>query len=91
MRNACSVLVVGLAMFSLADCASTGRNAGLGRLGGEVAGRYKCHLKKIKVEQDFKDVKIGGKKVRILIDQIKPDFFLQLGMNSRPFCPSRLV
>ena len=44
MRNACSVLVVGLAMFSLADCESTGRNAGLGGLGGEVAGRYKCHL-----------------------------------------------
>ena len=78
MRNACSVLIVGLAMFGLADCESTGRNAGLGGLGGEVAGRYKCHLnKKIKVEQDFKDVKIGEKELRILIDQIKPDFFLQ--------------
>ena len=58
MRNACSVLMVGLAMFSLADCESTGRNAGLGGLGGEVAGRYKCHLNtKNKVEQDFMDVK----------------------------------
>ena len=78
MRNACSVLVVGLAMFSLADCESIGRNAGLGRLGGEVASRDKCHLnKKIKVKQDFKDVKIAEKELRILIDQIKPDFFLQ--------------
>jgi len=79
MRNASSVLMVGLAMFSLADCESTGRNAGLGGLGGEVAGRYKCHLnnQKNKVEQDFKDVKIGEKELSILIDQIKPDFFLQ--------------
>jgi len=44
MRNACSVLVIGLARFSLADCESTGRNAGLGGLGREVAGRYKYHL-----------------------------------------------
>jgi hypothetical protein len=33
MRNACSVLIVGLAMFSLAGCESTGGNAGLGALG----------------------------------------------------------
>jgi len=32
--------------------------------------------KKNKVEQDFKDVKIGEKELGILIDQIKPDFFL---------------
>ena len=76
MRNACSVLVVGLAMFSLAECESIGRNAGLGGLGGEVAGRYKCHLNTKKVEQDFKDMKIGEKELSILIDQIKPDFFL---------------
>jgi len=33
MRNACSVLIVGLAIFSLADCESTGRNAGLWGIG----------------------------------------------------------
>ena len=30
MRNACSVLIVGLAMFGPVDCESTGGNAGLG-------------------------------------------------------------
>jgi hypothetical protein len=38
MRNACSVLMVGLAMFSLADCESTGRNAGFRGLGGKLLG-----------------------------------------------------
>ena len=67
------------AMFSLTDCENTGRKSGLGGLRGEVAGRYKWHLnnQKNKVEQDFKDVKIGEKELGILIDQIKPDFFLQ--------------
>ena len=71
------MLVVGLAMFSLVDCESTGRNSGLGELRGKVAGRYKWHLnnQKIKVEQDFKDVKIGAKDLGILINQTKPDFF----------------
>ena len=81
MRNACSVLMVGLAMFSLADCESTGRKCWTqGDLRGEFAGRYKCHLnnQKNKVEQDFMDVKIGVKKtLGILIDQIKPGFSLQ--------------
>ena len=79
MRNACSVLVVGLAMFSLANCESTGRNAGLGWLGERIAGGYKCHLNNQKnyVEQDFKDVKIGEKEHGILIDQIKPKFYFQ--------------
>ena len=40
MRNACSVLIVGLAMFGLVDCESTGGNAGLGALGGVAAGGY---------------------------------------------------
>ena len=79
MRNACSVLMVGLAMFSLADCESTGRNAGLGGLGERIAGGSKCHLPPPTpyIEQDFKDVRIGEKEPGILIDQIKPDFFLQ--------------
>ncbi len=32
MRNACSVLIVGIAMFSLTGCESTGGNTELGAL-----------------------------------------------------------
>lgn len=46
MRNVCSALIVGLAMFSLTGCGSTGGNLGLGALGGAAAGAggYELHL-----------------------------------------------
>lgn len=80
MRSACSVLIVGLAMFGLAGCKSTGRNAGLGAPGGTAAGTYEWHLNNQKniVEEDFKDGEIGGKEFGNRIDQIKWDSFLQL-------------
>ena len=81
MRNACSALIVGLAMLSLTGCESTGGNLGLGALGGAAAGAggYELHLnnQKNQVEQDFKDKKIDEKERDIRLDQIKRDSLLQ--------------
>jgi hypothetical protein len=81
MRNVSSALIVGLAMFSLTGCGSTGGNLGLGALGGAAAGAggYELHLnnQKNQVERDFKDGKIDEKERDIRLDQIKRDSFLQ--------------
>ena len=49
MRNACSVLIVGLALFGLAGCMSTGGNAGLGAPGETAAGAYEWYLNNPKI------------------------------------------
>lgn len=81
MRNACSALVVGLAMLSLTACESTGANVGLGVLGGAAAsaGGYELHLnnQKNRVEEDFKDKNIDEKERDVRLDQIKRDSLLQ--------------
>ena len=81
MRNACSIILIGMALFSLTACESTGGNLGLGALGGAAAGAggYELHLnnQKNRVEQDFKDNKIDEKERDIRIDQIKRDSLIQ--------------
>ena len=81
MRNACVALIVGLAMFNLTGCESTGGNIGLGALGGAAAGAggYELHLnnQKNRVEEDFKDKKIDERERDIRLDQIKRDSLIQ--------------
>jgi len=69
------LLVVG------SGCSSTSGSAGLGALGGAVAGAggYEYHLnnQKKNVEADLKSGKIDQKEHDIRIDQIKKDSLLQ--------------
>ncbi len=81
MYNVFSTLIVGLSIFGLTACGSTGGNVGLGVLGGAAAsaGGYELHLnnQKEQVEEDFKDGKIDENERDIRLSQIKRDSLLQ--------------
>ncbi len=70
-----------LAFFITSGCESKMGSAGLGAVGGAVAGAggYEYHLKRQmdRVEQDFKDGKMEVQEYDIRKDQIKRDSLIK--------------
>jgi hypothetical protein len=72
-----AVMGVAIIFMVITGCSSHWGSAGLGAVGGAVAGvgGYEYHLKKEKekIEQDYKDGKIDKREYEIRIDQNRRD------------------
>ncbi len=76
-----SAVIMMLALFSMAGCASKGGTAVLGGVvgAGTAGGGYELHLKsqKNRVEEDFRAGRIDKREYEIRLDQIRRDSLLQ--------------
>jgi hypothetical protein len=75
------LLLILVAMFMVSGCSSQTGSAGIGAVGGAVAGAggYEYNLKRQmdRIEQDVKDGKIDQREYEIRKDQIERDSFLK--------------